>query len=60
MGTRSGLCSPFIIPAPDGSLADFYNAGEADGKEQSGAAYLAGGVDSLPGYDFTINASVYG
>jgi hypothetical protein len=51
--------APFIIPAPDGTLADFYNAGESDGREQSGAAYLAGGVDSLPGYDFTINASLW-
>jgi hypothetical protein len=51
--------APFIIPAPDGTLADFYNAGGAGGREQSGAAYLPGGADALPGYDFAINASVW-
>ena len=51
--------APFIIPAPDGTLADFYNAGGAGGREQSGAAYLPGGADALPGYDFSINASLW-
>lgn len=51
--------APFIIPAPDGTLADFYNAGSGSGNEQSGAAYLPGGADALPGYDFTINASLW-
>ena len=51
--------APYIIPAPDGTLADFYNAGGAGGREQSGAAYLPGGADALPGYDFTINASMW-
>ena len=51
--------APFIVPAPDGTLADFYNAGQSSGKEQSGAAYLPGGADALPGYDFTINASLW-
>lgn len=53
----SQVYAPFIIEAPDGSLADFYNAGGPGGREQSGAAYLPGGADALPGYDFSINAS---
>jgi len=51
--------APFLIPHPDGRLADFYNAGAADGHEQSGAAYLAGGIDALPGYDFASNTSLW-
>ena len=49
--------APFIIPAPDGSLADFYNAGSKAGNEQSGAAYLPGGADALPGFDLALNIS---
>ena len=51
--------APFLIPHPDGRLADFYNAGAADGHEQSGAAYLAGGIDALPGFDFVSNTSLW-
>ena len=51
--------APFLVPHPDGRLADYYNAGAADGHEQSGAAYLAGGIDALPGYDFDTNTSLW-
>lgn len=51
--------APFLIPHPDGRLMDIYNAGAADGHEQSGAAYLAGGIDALPGYDFDTNTSLW-
>lgn len=53
------IYAPFIIPAPDGSLASFYNAGDASGTEQSGAAYLLGGPDNLPGYDNFVNVSTW-
>ena len=41
--------APFLFPALDGSLGDFYNAGRPGGVECSGAAYLPGGVEALPG-----------
>jgi hypothetical protein len=68
MDTRHGagaweagqVYAPFIIPSPDGStLVDFYNAGSAAGNEQSGAAYLAGGADALPGWDWEANVSLW-
>ncbi len=50
--------APYLVPTPHGTmLADFYNAGSAAGNEQSGAAYLLGGADALPGYDFVSGAS---
>ena len=52
--------APYLIPAPDGTLASFYNAAHPTVRnEQSGAAYLPGGPDALPGYDTTINASMW-
>lgn len=56
---QGSVYAPFIIPTPDGLLADFYNAGSAAGNEQSGAAYLEGGVESLPGWDFELNISLW-
>lgn len=49
--------APFLIPTPDGQLADFYNAGSHSGNEQSGVAYLPGGIAALPGFDFDYNIS---
>lgn len=51
--------APFLFPALDGSLGDFYNAGTDSGVECSGAAYLAGGAEALPGFDPATNASLW-
>lgn len=54
------MYAPFIIPSPDGSkCVDFYNAAGPGGHEQSGAAYLEGGCDALPGWDTTTNSSLW-
>jgi hypothetical protein len=51
--------APFLFPALDGSLGDFYNAANAGGHEQSGVAYLPGGAEALPGFDFATNTSLW-
>ena len=51
--------APFLFPALDGSLGDFYNAGTDGGQECSGAAYLPGGAEALPGFDPATNASLW-
>ena len=55
---RQSVYAPFIIPI-NGSLVDFYNAAADGGRECSGQAYLAGGIDALPGYDFVNNKSLW-
>ena len=51
--------APFLFPALDGRLGDMYNAADAAGNEQSGAAYLPGGAEALPGFDAATNASLW-
>eukprot|EP00047_Mylnosiga_fluctuans_P013435 m.31653 g.31653 ORF g.31653 m.31653 type:complete len:396 (+) comp4898_c0_seq1:33-1220(+) len=51
------IYAPFLVPSPDGSLASFYNAAQASLVEQSGVAYLPGGPEALPGFNFTSNTS---
>jgi hypothetical protein len=51
--------APFLFPALDGSLGDMYNAASDKSNEQSGATYLAGGAEALPGFDPETNASLW-
>jgi hypothetical protein len=53
------IYAPFLFPALDGSLGDFYNAQRAGGLEESGAAYLPGGAEALPGWDAATNTSLW-
>jgi hypothetical protein len=55
----SVIYAPFLFPAIDGSLGDFYNAKGPDGNEESGAAYLAGGAEALVGWDESTNTSLW-
>lgn len=51
--------APFLFPRLDGSLGDMYNAASFSHNEQSGAAYLPGGAEALPGFDAVTNASLW-
>ena len=53
------IYAPFLFPALDGSLGDFYNAQRQGGLEESGAAYLPGGAEALPGWDAATNTSLW-
>jgi hypothetical protein len=55
----SVIYAPFLFPALDGSLGDFYNAQRPGGCEESGAAYLPGGAEALPGFDAATNSSLW-
>ena len=51
--------APFLFPALDGSLGDMYNAANSASQECSGAAYLPGGAEALPGFDPATNRSLW-
>lgn len=55
---QQSVYAPFVIPIND-TLVDFYNAAARGGRECSGQAYLPGGIDALPGYDFALNQSLW-